>query len=116
MSTTEATVSQKVKFITSKLGPTLVAATIGLRDRRAISHYSENLQEVLNSEQKIRLDELLKIWNMVAPVEGDDIARAWFIGANPWLGDESAVTALREDRFTQVTAAARAMVEDTPSF
>jgi hypothetical protein len=41
------------------------------------------------------------------------VARQWFIGANPWLGDESPVSAIREDRFTDVSAAAGAMVNDS---
>lgn len=107
---------EKVEYLNSKLGPTLVAAAIGMRDRSCVSEVSANLEEILTVEQKLRLDALLEVWTAVANSEGDDIARAWFIGANPWLGDESAVSAIREDRFSQVRAAAQTMVDDTPNF
>jgi hypothetical protein len=116
MADRNATAVQKVAYLNTKIGPTLTAASIGFRDRSIISSAPENLDEILTSEHKLRLDALLEVWTTVSNSEGDDIARAWLIGANPWLRDESAVTALREDRFKQVTVAARAMVEDTPNF
>jgi hypothetical protein len=116
MADRNATTVQKVTYLNSKIGPTLVAASIGLRNRTAVSEVSESLEEILSVEQRLRLNALLEVWTTVANSEGDDIARAWMIGANPWLNDESAITALREDRFNQVTVAARAMVEDTPNF
>ena len=39
------------------------------------------------------------------------VARAWFIGANPFLDEETPLTAIREDRARQVVAAATAFVE-----
>lgn len=116
MAERNSTAVQKVTYLNSKIGPTLVAASIGMRDRSAVAGVSTSLEEILSVEQKLRLDALLEVWITVANSEGDDIARAWLIGANPWLSDESAVTALREDRFKQVTVAARAMIEDTPNF
>lgn len=116
MADKNSTVVQKVGYLNTKIGPTLIAASIGLRDRSVISLASENLDEVLSVEHKLRLDALLDVWATVSKSEGDDIARAWFIGANPWLGGESVVTAIREGRFDQVIVAAHAMVEDTPNF
>lgn len=116
MTSKEDSSLEKVKYLNSKLGPTLVAAAIGIRNRQAIIEVSVNLEGILTVQQKIRLDVLFEVWNTVANSEGDDIARAWFIGANPWLNDESAISAIREDWFNQVRAAAQAMVEDTPSF
>lgn len=112
----DSPIARKAGFLVSRLGPTLVAASIGFRNRKVISELSENLDEAFSDEQKRRVDVLHEIWTTVANSEGDDIARAWFIGANPWLGDESAITAIREDRFSQVRVAARALVNDTPNF
>lgn len=38
------------------------------------------------------------------------VIRAWFMGMNPQLGDESPIEALREGRVRDVMAAARAFV------
>ena len=54
-------------------------------------------------------------WNLLTGAEGAkgrDEARAWFIGANPKLGNDSPVTAIREGRYQEVFVAARAMVDE----
>ena len=50
---------------------------------------------------------------MIASEHGVDVARVWFIGANPWLRYDTPVDAIREGLFTEVAAAARAMVDDS---
>lgn len=109
-------VSDKAGYLVNRLGPTLVAAGIGFRNRKVISENSENLDDAFSDEQKKRVNVMYEIWNKVSQSEGDDLARAWFIGANPWLNDDSAVAAIREDRFEQVRVAAQAMINDTPNF
>lgn len=116
MSHSDSPVADKARYLVNRLGPTLVAAGIGFRNRKVISEVSENLDEAFSDEQKKRVNVMYEIWNKVSKSEGDDLARAWFIGANPWLNDESAVSSIREDRFSQVRAAAQAMVDDTPGF
>jgi len=49
-------------------------------------------------------------WKMVANAEGDDLARAWFIGANRWLGNDTPVNAIRSDKWEEVTRAAHALI------
>jgi hypothetical protein len=34
----------------------------------------------------------------VAGVEGEHVARLWFVGANPWLGEVSPIEAIRDMR------------------
>lgn len=50
---------------------------------------------------------------MVSDLEGGSVARAWFIGANPWLGDDTPVNAIRDGKWTAVAAAAKALVDDS---
>lgn len=116
MTHSNSPVSEKARYLITRLGPTLVAAGIGFRNRKVISEVSENLDEAFSDEQKRRVEILHEVWTKVSRSEGDDLARAWFIGANPWLNDESAISAIREDRFEQVKIAAQAMINDTPNF
>jgi hypothetical protein len=44
--------------------------------------------------------------------EGRDIARRWFIGGNPILGETTPVMAIREDRHAEVRRAAQAFIDD----
>ncbi len=43
------------------------------------------------------------------------MARSWFIGANPHLGKDTPLTALRGDRGKQLVVAAEAFLEDQPA-
>ena len=40
------------------------------------------------------------------------MARLWFIGSNPLLDYDTPVDAIRENRFKEAAATAKAMVED----
>jgi len=102
-----------VHELNSHLGATLVAALSGTRDsKEPYSWAAGDAEPDAASERRLRLAH--RLWHQIAAEESDDIARAWFIGSNPFLSDEdSAVTALREDRFDEVHAAAQAFVTDT---
>lgn len=76
--------------LTSRLGPTLTAALTGGQ----------------SSTEDDRPAFALRIFKMIEDVEGADLARAWMIGGNPMLGDETPITAIRERRFQLVEAAA----------
>ena len=53
-------------------------------------------------------------WTRIAVGETEHTARAWFIGGNPLLGEDTPLTAIREDRAREVMAAVRALLEDRP--
>jgi hypothetical protein len=106
-------IHEVVRRLTAALGPTLVAALSGTTDRTLPLEWARHDGPEPEPEMQARLRHALVTWRTVAEVEGDDVARLWFIGANPWLGDESVVSALREDRFKDVDAAADAMVNDS---
>jgi hypothetical protein len=50
---------------------------------------------------------------MVSTTENDSVARAWFIGANPRLGEETAIMRLRAGDIAAVVGAAKAFIEGT---
>ena len=45
---------------------------------------------------------------------GDHVARAWFLGGNPVLGETTPLTAIRTDRGEELMLAVKVLVEDTP--
>lgn len=101
-----------VRQLNVSLGATLVAALAGSKDPRI----SYKWQRVDGPEPKdgaqARLQLAHRAWTEVSAAEGDHVARLWFIGANPWLDEDTPIDAIREDRARDVMAAARAMVED----
>ncbi|SDM23972.1 hypothetical protein [Actinomyces ruminicola] len=51
--------------------------------------------------------ETFRIYLELAATDSPHTVRAWFMGSNPELGDDSPAEALAEDRFKEVFAAAR---------
>lgn len=61
-------------------------------------------------EDERRLRNAYQVYLLLASVEGDHTVRAWFMGMNPQLEDESPADALAADRAREVMSAARAFV------
>lgn len=59
-----------------------------------------------------RLACAYETWRKLTAAEGEQVARLWFVGSNPWLRDSAPVTAIREDRLEEVGYAAQALVDD----
>lgn len=78
------------------LGPTLVAGLAGSRDRSAPHEWAKADGPEPSPEALPRLACAYEVWLKVAEAEGDDVARAWFVGGNPRLSDDTPVTAIRK--------------------
>ena len=106
-------VHELVRRLNSHLGPTLVAALANVRDRKLPSKWAQAEGPELRSESWSRLQMAHRVWTLISDAESDHVARAWFIGANPRLGEVSPVLKLREGALSEVMSAARAFVEGT---
>lgn len=107
-----ADVRALVSELNGHLGATLVAALSGTRNSKDPYSWAEgHIRPGTAQERRLRLAHLA--WHQIVEAESEDIARVWFLGANPFLGDDSAITALREDRLDEVRAAAQAFITDT---
>lgn len=102
-------IHEVVRRLNSHLGATMVAALSGSRDSKLPYKWAKTTVPNDNAEQRIRLAH--RLWRMIADAESDHIARAWFRGANPVLGEVSPTIAIREGRFTEVVSAANAFVD-----
>lgn len=106
-------VREIARRLNQQLGATLVAGLTGSKDRK-ISYKWAQLNGPLPKEQTVRrLQFAYAQWSLITDAEGEHVARMWFIGSNPWLGSETPVDGIREDRFKEVTAAAQAFVDQT---
>lgn len=99
-----------VRALASNLGPTLTAALAGERDRSVIDAWCRDGSPEPSAAAFQRLQCADAQWKLIEGVQGADTARLWFIGMNPRLSNDSPVEAIMEGRFTEVEAAARAMV------
>jgi hypothetical protein len=95
------------------LGGTLVASLAGAKDTKASYRWAREDGPQPRPEAIKRLTFAYEQWWKVAEAEGEHVARMWFIGANPWLDNDTPVNAIREGRLKEVGYAAQAMVDDT---
>ena len=100
--------------LTAALGPTLVSTLAGSRDTRAALSWSEEGGNRPSQDALRRLECADAVWRTVSGAEGDQVARLWFVGANPFLHNEdTAITAIRDGRFDEVIGAAQALADDS---
>ncbi len=57
-----------------------------------------------------RIRDVYQIYALLLQVEGNHTIRAWFMGMNPQLNDESPAEAVAEGRVREAMGAARAFV------
>ncbi len=101
-----------VRQLNSALGATLVAALAGNKDR-GISYKWARLDGPYpkpGAQQRLLLAH--RAWKEVSAAEGEHVARLWFVGANPWLGEQSPIEAISKMESRAVMNAATAMTED----
>ncbi len=96
------------------LGPTLVAAMTGTKDRKLPSKWAK--PEGPNPSPAFAKRLLLghRAWAALIAQESDGVARQWFIGGNPLLGEDTPVTAIREDRGRELIGAVEAFFAEEP--
>ncbi|MFT4136696.1 hypothetical protein [Microbacterium sp.] len=90
------------------LGRDVLAVLVG-RTPRAVTRWAAGDAEPPAREEDL-LRDAFQIAQVLSEVEPDEVVRAWFMGMNPQLDDESPVEALREGRGRDAMAAARAFV------
>lgn len=111
--TTLLNVHELVRQLNAHLGPTLVAALAGVRDRKLPLKWATPDGPTPRAEPERRLRMAHRLWGHLSAAENEHVARAWFIGANPRLGEESPVMKLREGDLPAVMNAAKAFIEGT---
>lgn len=111
--TDAAPIKALARRLTAVLGPTLVSTLAGSTDLRAATGWGSPDGPLPSAYASLRLECAYDAWQKISAAEGDDVARAWFVGRNPWLGDDSPITAIREARFGDVNNAAKACMDDS---
>ncbi|AMB42030.1 hypothetical protein [[Arthrobacter] sp. ATCC 21022] len=104
-------IHQVVKALNDVLGSTLVAALTGSKDRKQPIRWAKPNGPKPSTDFTRRLQLAHRLWTSLEQAEGEHIARGWFIGGNPLLDEDTPLTAIREDRAKEVTAAAASFIE-----
>lgn len=107
---------EQVQQLNLDLGPTLVAALAGASSKEVMARWAAAENAQIGSKEAERLRVARGVLYLVCEAESKDVTKAWFIGTNPRLSGNTPVTALREDHFQEVVAAATAQVTDGGTF
>lgn len=106
-------IHEMVRRLLNHLGPTSVALLAGAKDRKVAHGWARADGPTPRDEAQKRLQMGYRIWVLIASAENEHVARAWFIGSNPRLGERSPLTALREGALAEAHDAAMAFVDGT---
>lgn len=101
-----------VHALNAALGPTLVAALSGSKDAKQPIKWAKPDGPTPSPDFQRRLQLAHRTWIRLEPVEGEHVARAWFIGGNPLLNEDTPLTAIREDRPQELDAAVDAFLDN----
>ncbi|WP_307482343.1 hypothetical protein [Microbacterium trichothecenolyticum] len=92
----------------NSLGKKAVAAIFG-KDVRTIDRWLKSPTR-LDMDNERLLRDSFQIYSLIEEADDAHVARAWFLGMNPNLGDHSPIEVLAEGRAREVVAAARVFV------
>lgn len=106
-------IREVVRQLNSALGATLVAALSGSKDPRISYKWARESGPEPKPAAVQRLLLAHRAWRLVSEIEGEHVARLWFIGANPWLDEISPIEAISKLESKKVMNAAQAMIEDS---
>lgn len=105
-------IHELVRRLNLHLGPLLVATLAGSKDPKLPYKWAKPGGTTPGPAFQKRLQLAHRVWLSLADAEGEAIARSWFVGGNPFLGEDTPVTAIREDRHKEVLDALTAFLED----
>lgn len=111
--TTRQSIHETTRQLTSHLGPTAVSYLAGAKSRKQSVRWADAEGPEPRPEAKRRLMAAHRVWQMILTAEGEDVARNWFVGANPRLDEGSPLDGLRDGDLAKVMAAARAFTDGT---
>lgn len=98
----------QVRALKELLGPKLMSLTMGVDSTTVERWINESTVPNLDNEKRIRT--AYQIFSLLKPVEASPTIRAWFMGMNPQLEDQSPAEAIAEGNLRETLAAARAFL------
>jgi hypothetical protein len=107
--TVEATPAEMAAFFQRVLGQRLTALMTGIADPKAVGKWARGERKPHSvAEQRLRAG--YHAATLITLLDGEETARAWFVGMNPALRDQSPILVIRDspDGAEKVMGAARA--------
>lgn len=108
--TVESSIADIAAFLQDAMGQRLIAYMVSVEDPKTVGRWGseKRLPQDPATEQKLRA--AYQVFRLLATEESPHTVRAWFVGLNPQLDDESPATAIREGRIRDALVAAKAFL------
>ncbi len=94
------------------LGPAFVAALAAASSKELAAQWAEPEGPLPGPKAVRRLRLAHRLWSRLVDERGAERTRSWFVTANPDLGGDSPVAALKRDRVRDLLAAADRTLEE----
>ncbi|TFC63812.1 hypothetical protein [Cryobacterium sp. TMT2-4] len=101
-------VTEIAAMLQAQLGQVLLGVIVG-KNARTLARWTHATVRPPHASEKL-LRDTFQVFEILISVHSPEVARAWFMGMNPELGDASPAEALSEGRSREVMAAARSYV------
>lgn len=108
--TVQTPVADIARFLQENFGRRLAAFIAGIEDPKQVGKWCIG-QNSPRIDSELRLRAAYQVFQMITLEENSHTARAWMIGMNPQLEDDSPIQAIAEDRHKDVMAAARSYLK-----
>jgi hypothetical protein len=105
----EMTIADVATYLQDAVGQKLTGYMANVKDFKVVGKWARGEQEPHPASQE-RMRLAYRVFHYLQDAESTHTVRAWFVGLNPQLEDESPATAIREGRFKEVVVAARAFL------
>jgi hypothetical protein len=107
-----APLNEIARTLEQVLSRRLTAVIVGIKDGKTIARWAAGETDEIRSqtiEQRLRTTYHISLL-LLGTQDSQQTVKAWFIGLNPLLDDESPAEAIRNDRLKEALDAARAFV------
>jgi hypothetical protein len=108
--TVESSIADIAAFLQDALGQKMVAFMVGVDDPKTVGRWASKRRLPRDVEVERRLRDAHQIFRLLLTKESPHTVRAWFVGLNPQLDDESPAAAITEGRTRDVLVAAKAFL------
>jgi hypothetical protein len=108
--TVQSSIADIASFLQEALGQKLVAFMVGVEDPKTVGRWATEGRSPQNPDAERKLRDAYHVFQLLMTEESPHTVRAWFVGLNPQLDDESPATAISEGRTRDVMVAAKAFL------
>ncbi|WP_285564988.1 XRE family transcriptional regulator [Streptomyces sp. RTGN2] len=107
---TEQSIADIARFLQDTFSQRVVAFVAGIEDPKQVGKWCRG-QNAPRLDSEMRLRTAYQIFKFIESAENLHTARAWMIGMNPQLDDDSPLEAIAGERYKEAMTAARAYLQ-----